>query len=107
MFRKYLSHALVILSSMFVVFFALDIRNPAMAWIDNRITKTLLIIFAISTMTLAINTLKGVRRIEHRQAERFTEQQRSAKTEPSGNLRNRHSTDVPQSQSRLQVRAYR
>jgi cell division protein FtsI/penicillin-binding protein 2 len=93
---------------MFVVFFVLDIRNPAMAWIDNRITKTLLIIFAISTMTLAINTLKSVRRIEHRQAERFNEQQRSARAKPSrGDSWDRQSTDVPQSQSRLQVRSYR
>jgi hypothetical protein len=57
---------------MFIVFFALDIRNPAMAWIDNRITKTMLIIYAASVMTLAIGTLKGIRRAERRQAERQT-----------------------------------
>ncbi|GHU75127.1 hypothetical protein AGMMS49992_18450 [Clostridia bacterium] len=77
-FRKYLSHFLVILSSMIVVFFALDIRNPAMAWIDNRITKTLLIIFAIASMTLAANTLGAIRRYERRQAERYSQSRRSA-----------------------------
>jgi O-antigen/teichoic acid export membrane protein len=91
-FRKYLSHALAILSGMFIVFFALDIRNPAMAWIDNRITKALLIIYAVSTMTLAVSVLRGVRRAERRQSERGA---------------GRRSGDMPERQSRLKERSYR
>ncbi|GHU66727.1 hypothetical protein FACS1894184_05350 [Clostridia bacterium] len=105
-FRKYLSHALVILSSMFVVFFALDIRNPAMAWIDNRITKTLLIIFAVASMTLAINTLKGIRRYEQRQAERLRSnapERQLRYSMPERQLR----SNVPERERSLQKRSYR
>lgn len=43
MLRKYLPHAAIILSGMYLVFFLIDRVNSAMAFINNPITKRLIL----------------------------------------------------------------
>lgn len=43
MLRKLLPHAAILLSLMYLIFYAIDRVNPVMAFIDNEITKALLV----------------------------------------------------------------
>ena len=47
MLRKILPHAAIILSMMYFVFFCIDRVNSAMAFINNDITKWLLVILGV------------------------------------------------------------
>lgn len=65
--RKILSHLTIILGGMFLTFFWLDRRNPAMSFIDNEISKWLLLCFSVIGLTLAIITLVTIRRLDLRE----------------------------------------
>lgn len=47
MLRKILPHAAIILSAMYFVFFGIDRVNTAMCFIDNEITKVLLVVLGV------------------------------------------------------------
>ena len=47
MLRKILPHVSIVLCNMYIVFFLIDRVNSAMAFIDNGITKVLLLILSI------------------------------------------------------------
>lgn len=47
MLRKWMPHLAILLSNMYLVFFLLDRVNRAMAFINNGITKGLLVILAL------------------------------------------------------------
>ena len=47
-FRKLLPHAGIILALMFITFFIVDKFNGAMNFINNDISKALLLLFALS-----------------------------------------------------------
>ena len=70
MLRKLLPHAAILLCNMYIVFFAIDRVNSAMAFIDNDITKTLLLILCvISTVNASFLILDERRkRAEHKQS---------------------------------------
>ncbi|MBR5344401.1 MAG: hypothetical protein IK127_01055 [Clostridia bacterium] len=50
------SHMTVILSLMFAVFLVLDQFNPMMNFVDNTISRWLLVILCLSGVTLAVST---------------------------------------------------
>ena len=50
MIKKFAPHFLIITSMMYIVFFAIDRVNQAMAFINNDITKYLLFIQCIVTI---------------------------------------------------------
>ena len=50
------SHMTVILSLMFVAFLVLDQFNPMMNFVDNAISRWLLVILCLSGVTLAVST---------------------------------------------------
>lgn len=54
MFRTILSHSIVVLSGMYIVFFCIDRVNTAMNFINNGITKTLLLILCLLSILLSI-----------------------------------------------------
>ena len=55
MLRKLLPHVAIVLSGMYVVFFLIDRVNSAMAFINNDITKWLLLVLcAVSSLMAAI-----------------------------------------------------
>ena len=48
-FIKILPHINIIISGMYLVFFIIDVQNSAMAFINNDITKVLLLFLAIGS----------------------------------------------------------
>lgn len=81
--RKILSHLMVILGGMLLTFFWLDRVNPAMCFIDNEISKWLLLCFSLVALTLAIITLV----IIHRQDLKRAAGQKRGEAGGSGNRR--------------------
>ena len=63
MLRKILPHAAILLGNMYIVFFLIDRVNSAMAFINNDITKVLLLILCvISTVNSSFLILDERRR---------------------------------------------
>ncbi len=60
--RDILPHGAIILSLMMIVFYILDQFNDAMAFINNRITKSLLLILSLVSIINAINLIAYHRR---------------------------------------------
>ena len=65
--HKILSHLVIILGSMFLIFFCIDRVNTAMAFIDNEISKWLLFFFSLLALGLAIINLVTIHRRELRE----------------------------------------
>ena len=61
-FRDVLPHSAIVISLMMILFYILDQFNDAMAFINNRMTKTLLLILAIISILNAINVISHHRR---------------------------------------------
>ena len=69
MLRKILPHAAIILSGMYLVFFLIDRVNSAMAFINNEITKHLLLVLCAISVLNAIFLIYDQRhRIRQQQA---------------------------------------
>ncbi len=49
-----LAHFVLILSVMMLTFFVIDRINPAMAFLENTLTKYLLALFSLLSATLAV-----------------------------------------------------
>lgn len=79
--HKLLSHLMIILGGMFLTFFWLDRVNPAMCFIDNEISKWLLLCFSLIALTSAIITLT----ILHRQDLQRTMRKKRDDADGSGN----------------------
>jgi hypothetical protein len=62
--HKLLSHLNIILGGMFIVFFCIDQVNTAMGFIDNDISKWLLLIMSVLTIWQAIVQIRSIRRKE-------------------------------------------
>lgn len=62
MLRKLLPHAAIILSFMYFVFYAIDRVNSAMAFINNDITKGLLVILCLIAVVESIMIIRDDRR---------------------------------------------
>ena len=62
MLRKLLPHAAIILSFMYFVFYAIDRVNSAMAFINNDITKGLLVILCLLAVVESIMLIRDDRR---------------------------------------------
>lgn len=71
MLRKILPHVSIVLCNMYLVFFCIDRVNSAMSFIDNNITKALLLVLCIiSTVNSAFLILDQRRKIAAREAAR-------------------------------------
>lgn len=62
MLRKILPHVAILLSNMYLVFYCIDRVNSAMSFIDNNITKALLVILSIISITNAAFLIQAERR---------------------------------------------
>ena len=62
MIKKLLSHCAIIISGMYIVFFFIDRVNPAMGFIDNDITKPLLLALALIAIINAIQVIAAERK---------------------------------------------
>lgn len=74
MLRKLFPHGIIILSLMYVVFYFIDRVNPAMAFINNNITKALLLILCIAAILNAVSTIRLHRMQERRRQQRLRRQ---------------------------------
>ena len=62
MLRKIVPHATIILAVMMLVFFCIDRVNPAMAFINNDITKWLLCLFSVCAVGTSVILIANDRR---------------------------------------------
>lgn len=60
--KKFLAHCAIIISGMYIVFFLIDRVNPAMGFIDNDITKPLLLALALIAIINAIQVIAAERK---------------------------------------------
>jgi len=59
--RKILAHLIIIVSGMFVVFYFIDRVNEAMAFIDNDISKALLLVLSMLGIAQSVLSLADAR----------------------------------------------
>lgn len=71
MLRKLLPHAAIILSGMYLVFFLIDRVNSAMAFINNDITKWLLLALCAISVLDAVYLIRDERRKVRQQQARI------------------------------------
>lgn len=57
MLRKLFAHAAIIISFMYAVFYFIDRVNPMMSFIDNGITKFLLLVLGLLSVINAIQVI--------------------------------------------------
>lgn len=62
MLKKLLAHCAIIISGMYIVFFLIDRVNPAMGFIDNDITKPLLLVLSLIAIINAIQVIAAERK---------------------------------------------
>ena len=60
--EKLLTHATIILSIMFIVFFCIDRVNEKMAFINNEISKILLAVLAVLSILTSIALIRRQRK---------------------------------------------
>lgn len=66
--RKILPHAAIVLGGMYVVFYVIDRVNSAMGFINNGITKALLLLFCLVGMANACVIISDDRKRARRKA---------------------------------------
>lgn len=66
MLRKLLPHVAIIISGMYFVFFCIDRVNSAMGFIDNGLTKGLLVVLGVVSVINAVFLIRDNRRKERR-----------------------------------------
>ena len=74
MLRKLLPHAAIIISAMYFVFFFIDRVNPAMAFINNDMTKILLCVLCVIAICNAVFVIRYNRARARRQQQRTAAQ---------------------------------
>ena len=62
MLKKLMAHCAIIISGMYIVFFSIDQVNPAMGFIDNDITKPLLLALSLIAIINAIQVIAAERK---------------------------------------------
>ncbi|MDO4371946.1 MAG: hypothetical protein Q4D43_11510, partial [Clostridia bacterium] len=78
---KILPHAAIILSMMYFVFFCIDRVNSAMAFINNDITKWLLVILGVISIYDAVLLIVGDQKRAERKEGRAQPEDRSARAQ--------------------------
>ena len=79
MLRKLLPHVAIVMSLMYVVFFCIDRVNSAMAFIENDITKWLLLALCLVSIAEAVLLIADGRRRERRRQKRLAAKKRAAR----------------------------
>ena len=74
MLRKLLPHAAIIISAMYFVLFFIDRVNPAMAFINNDMTKILLCVLCVIAICNAVFVIRYNRARARRQQQRTAAQ---------------------------------
>lgn len=79
MLRKFLPHAAIILSLMYFVFYVIDRINSAMAFIDNDLTKALLVVLGVISIINAFFLILDNRAKERKRQAKLRKMQEARK----------------------------
>lgn len=80
MLRKLLPHAAIIISVMYFVFFVIDRINSAMAFIDNDMTKVLLVVLGVISIINAFFLIRDNRARERKRQAKLRKMQEARKS---------------------------
>ena len=71
MLRKILPHAAIVISVMYFIFFVIDKVNEPMAFVNNGITKALLLVMCVITVVNSVLLIREDREKERRRQRRL------------------------------------
>lgn len=86
MLRKLLPHVAIIITMMYFVFYFIDRVNPAMAFINNDITKNLLFALGVIAILESVWLIRSNRAQERRRQQRLQQRMESRRNSQGGNL---------------------
>ena len=69
--RAILPHGAILICNMYIVFFLIDRVNTAMCFIDNEMTKALLVIMCVISMGASTALIRAQRRADKARARRM------------------------------------
>ena len=101
MLRKILPHVAIVLSNMYIVFYLIDRVNSAMCFIDNSITKALLVILAVISIVNAAFLIRDERRRIARESRRRPQSRPSAPTSQAYPARTAPRAEAPARRTRF------
>lgn len=70
-FLGMIPHAAILICNMYIVFFLIDRVNTAMCFIDNDITKYLLMVMCVISISTSINLIRVQRKADKAKARRM------------------------------------
>jgi len=76
-FKGLLPHGAILICNMYIVFFLIDRVNTAMCFIDNGITKGLLVIMCAISMITSISLMRAQRRADEAKERRAQKKRRA------------------------------
>ena len=85
MLRKLLPHVAIIITMMYFVFYFIDRVNPAMAFINNDITKNLLFALGLIAILESVWLIRSNRAQERRRQQRLQQRLESRRNSQGGN----------------------
>lgn len=85
MLRKLLPHVAIIITMMYFVFYFIDRVNPAMAFINNDITKNLLFALGLIAILESVWLIRSNRAQERRRQQRLQQRMESRRNSQGGN----------------------
>lgn len=74
MLRRILPHVAIVLSNMYIVFYLIDRVNSAMSFIDNKLTKALLVLLSLASTFNAALLIRDAQKRAAREQARAREQ---------------------------------
>lgn len=75
-FMGILPHGVILICNMYIVFFLIDRVNTAMCFIDNDLTKALLVIMCAVSMGISVLLIRAQRRADAEKARKAREMRR-------------------------------
>ena len=85
MLRKLLPHVAIIITMMYFVFYFIVRVNPAMAFINNDITKNLLFALGVIAILESVWLIRSNRAQERRRQQRLQQRMESRRNSQGGN----------------------
>ena len=85
-FLGLLPHGAILICNMYIVFFLIDRVNSAMCFIDNEITKGLLLIMCVISMGTSVSLIISKRREEAAKARRMKKKHLKRKAVKADNV---------------------
>ncbi|MBR6767707.1 MAG: hypothetical protein IKM02_07140 [Clostridia bacterium] len=75
-FKGILPHGAILICNMYIVFYLIDRVNTAMCFIDNGITKALLVIMCVLSAGISVSLIRARKKAEEARARRKREARR-------------------------------